>query len=87
MKIVSYVATNKRERSSQVSPIASNDESEYVEKLPFRPLPPKVQKKKKKRRRSRKKEETVSSPALYPHINFFPEGLKYFEDDELDCIH
>ena len=87
MKNVSYVSTNKRKRFFQVSPITSNDQSEYVENLPFRPLSPKVQKKKKKRRRSRKKEEMLSSPMHYPHINFFPKGFKSFEDDELDCIH
>ena len=38
------------------------NESDYVEKLPFQPLPPKVVKKKKKKRlRGKNKEETVSS--------------------------
>src|SRR4051812_27993023 len=40
-KKVSYVSTNKTESFSQVSPIVSNDEPEYVEKLPLQPLPPK----------------------------------------------
>ena len=50
---------NENEESSKVSSTGSNNKPGYVEKLPFKPLPPKVGKKKKK---SRKKEETVSSP-------------------------
>ena len=73
---VSYVANNERERFSQVSPVFSNNESDYVEKLSFQPLPPKVvvkkKKKKKKRRRSKKKEETVSSPKHISPIMVVP---------------
>ena len=58
-----------------------------MEKLPFQSLPPKVEVKKKKRKRSKKKEETVSSPKLVAPINFFPNGYKFIEDGELDCIH
>src|SRR3954470_22504284 len=39
-KNVSYVSTNKNESFSQVSPDVSNDEPEYVRKLPLQPLPP-----------------------------------------------
>jgi hypothetical protein len=58
---------NEREKSSQVSSIVSNNKPGYVEKLPFKPLPPKEgkmkkKKKKKKKKRSKKREETVSSP-------------------------
>ena len=38
-KNVSYVSTNEKESFSQVSPIVSNDEPEYVEKLLLQPLP------------------------------------------------
>ena len=49
---------NEREKSSQVSSIVSNNKPGYVEKLPFKPLPPKEGKTKKKR----SKKKTVSSP-------------------------
>ena len=72
-KNVSYVANNERERFSQVSPVFSNNESDYVEKLPFQPLPPKVVKKKKKKRgRSKNKEETLSSPKHISPIMVVP---------------
>src|SRR4051812_43223633 len=51
---------NEREESSRVSSIVSNNKPGYVEKLPFKPLPPKEGKKKMKR--SKKREEMVSSP-------------------------
>ena len=89
-KNVSYVATNKKANFSQVSPIVSNDKPEYVEKLPLQPLPPKVKKKKNKRRRkrSKKEEEWVSSwPKHIASINFYPNGYKFIEDGELDCIN
>ena len=56
-----FVLINEREESSQVSSVVANNKPGYVEKLPFKPLPPKEGKKKKKRR-SKRREETVSSP-------------------------
>ena len=87
-KNVSYVPTNEREKFSQISPIFSNNESDYVEKLPFQPLPPKVAKK-KKRGRSKNKEETVSSPKHISPIMVVPNEheSKIIEDDPLNCIH
>ena len=55
-----FVLINDRDESSQVSSIVSNNKPGYVEKLHFKPLPPKEGKKKKKR--SKKREETVFSP-------------------------
>ena len=52
-KNVSFIATNEREKISQVSPIVSNDKSEYVQKLPFPPLSPKEARKKRRRKRER----------------------------------
>ena len=48
-----FALINEREESSQVSSIVSNNKLGYVEKLPFKPLPPKEGKKKKKKRRRR----------------------------------
>ena len=78
-KNVSYVG----ERFSQISPVFSNNESDYLEKLPFQPLPPKVVVKKKKRGRSKKKEETVSSPTHISPIMVVPNEYesKIIEDD------
>ena len=61
-----FALINEREESSQVSSIISNNKPGYVEKLPFKPLPPKEgkmkkKKKKKKKKRSKKREETVFS--------------------------
>ena len=89
-KNVSYVATNEREKFSQVSPIFSNDKPCYVVKLPFKPLPPKVAKKKKKKKKRRKKrEETVSSPKHVAPFMVVPSESKskFIEDDSLDCAH
>jgi hypothetical protein len=47
---------NKKEESSKVSSVISVDKPDYVEKLPFKPLPPKEEKKKKKM--SKRREET-----------------------------
>src|SRR3954462_11002499 len=57
---MSFVLINENEESSKVSSIVSNNKPWYVEKLPFKPLPPKEEKKKKTR--SKRREETVSSP-------------------------
>src|ERR1041384_4236439 len=89
-KNVSYVSTNKKESFSQLSPIVSNDKPGYVEKLSLQPLLPKVKKKKNKRsrKRSKKEEEWVTTwPEHIPRIDFYPNGQKFTEDGELDCIH
>jgi hypothetical protein len=66
-----FVLINGKEESSKVSSIVSVNKPGYVEKLPFKPLPPKEgkkkekkkkKKKKKKKRRSKRREETISSP-------------------------
>ena len=59
-----FFLINETKESSKVSSIVS-DKPGYVEKLPFKPLPPKEgkkKKKKKKKRRSKRREETVSYP-------------------------
>jgi hypothetical protein len=56
-----FVLINEKEESSKVSSIISVNKPRYVEKLPFKHLPPKEGKKKKKKRNKRR-EETVSSP-------------------------
>ena len=57
-----------------------------MEKHHLQPLPPNVKKKKKKRRK--KEEEWVSNwPEHIPRINFYPNGHKFLEDGEVDCIH
>src|SRR4051812_21733971 len=89
-KNISYISTNKKESFSQISPIVYNDKAGYVEKFHLQPLPPKVKKKKKKRRRkrSKKEEEWVSTwPEHIPRIKIYPNGHKFLEDGELDCIH
>ena len=53
-----FVLINEKEESSKVSSIVSNNKPGYIEKLPFKPLPPK-DKKKKTKRRSRRREETI----------------------------
>jgi hypothetical protein len=50
---------NKKEQSSKISSIVSVKKPDYVEKLPFKPLPPKEVKKKKKKKRSKRREEMV----------------------------
>jgi hypothetical protein len=74
---------NEKEESSKVSSIVSINKSGYVEKLPFKPLPPKEgkkkKKKKKKRRRSKRRKEMVSSPK---HI----APIIVFDESELDDV-
>jgi hypothetical protein len=61
---------NREEESSKVSFVVSVSKPDYVEKMPFKSLPPKGEsnkskkkkKKKKKKKRSKRREETVSSP-------------------------
>jgi hypothetical protein len=59
-----FYLINKEEKSSKVSSIVSVSKPDYVEKVPFKSLPPEVESKKskKKKKRSKRREETVSSP-------------------------
>src|SRR3954464_16080892 len=52
---MSFVLINEKEESSKVSSIVSNNKAGYVEKLPFKPLPPKEENKKKGSRRERER--------------------------------
>jgi hypothetical protein len=71
---------NKKEEFSKVSSVISVNKPDYVEKLPFKPLPPKEKKKKKKKKkRSKRREETVSSPK---HVAPFI----VFDESELDDV-
>jgi hypothetical protein len=66
---------NKKEESSKVSSIVSVNKPDYVEKLPFKPLPPKEEKKKKKKKkRSKRREEMISSPKHVAPIIVFDES-------------
>jgi hypothetical protein len=49
-----FVLINEKEESSKVSSIIFVNKPGYVEKLPFKPLPPKEVKKKKKKRSKRR---------------------------------
>jgi hypothetical protein len=73
-----FVLINEKEESSKVSSIISINKPGYVEKLPFKPLPPKEGKKKNKKRSKRRK-ETVSSPK---HI----APIIVFDESELDDV-
>jgi hypothetical protein len=68
-----YLIT-KKEESSKVSSVVSVNKPNYVEKLPFKPLPPKEEKKKSKRR-----DEMVSSPK---HV----APIIVFDESELDDV-
>jgi hypothetical protein len=70
---------NREEESSKVSFVVSISKPEYVEKLPFKPLPPQEDSKKKKKKRSKRREETVSSPKHVAPIIIFDE----FELDDV----
>jgi hypothetical protein len=48
-----FVLINEKEESSKVSSIIFVNKPGYVEKLPFKPLPPKEKKKKKRRSKRR----------------------------------
>jgi hypothetical protein len=69
---------NREEESSKVSYVVSVSKSDYVEKMPFKPLPPKEESKKKKKR-SKRREETVSSPK---HVATIID----YDDSELDVL-
>jgi hypothetical protein len=76
-----FILINKMEESSKVSSIVPINKPEYVEKLPFKPLPPKEGKKKKKR--SKRREETVSSPKhVAPIIVDVPMPVTYISDHD-----
>jgi hypothetical protein len=72
---------NREEESSKVSSVVSVSKSDYVEKMPFKPLPPKEESKKKKRKkkRSKRREETVSSPK---HVATIID----YDDSEMDDV-
>jgi hypothetical protein len=70
-----FVLINEKEESSKVSSIVSIRKPGYVEKLPFKPLPPK----KKKKKRSKRREETVSSSK---HV----APIIVFDESELDDV-
>jgi hypothetical protein len=75
-----FYLINKKEESSKVSSIVSvNKPPDYVEKLPFKPLPPKEESKKKKKKRSKRREEIVSSPN---HV----APIIVFDESELDDV-
>jgi hypothetical protein len=74
-----FVLIHEKEESSKVSSIVSVNKPDYMEKLPFKPLPPKEEKKKKKRKRSKRREETVSSPK---HV----APIIVFDESELDDV-
>jgi hypothetical protein len=57
-----FYLINREEESSKVSSIVSVSKSDYVEKMPFKPLPPQGESKKSKKKKSKRREETVSSP-------------------------
>jgi hypothetical protein len=68
-----FVLINEKEESSKISSIISINKPGYVEKLPFKPLPPKEGKKKKKKR-SKRREETISSLKYVAPIIVFDES-------------
>jgi hypothetical protein len=72
-----FVLINEKEESSKVSSIVSINTPGYVEKVPFKPLPPKEGKRKKKK--SKRREETVSSPK---HV----APIIVFDESELDDV-
>jgi hypothetical protein len=73
-----FYLINKKEESSKVSSVVSVSKPDYVEKLPFKPIPPKEESKKKKKR-SKRREETISSPNhVAPSI--------VFDESELDDV-
>jgi hypothetical protein len=71
-----FVLINEKEKSSKLSSIISVNKPGYVEKLPFKPLPPKEKKKKK---RSKRRAEMVSSPK---HV----APIIVFDESELDDV-
>ena len=74
---------NEKEESSRVSSIVSNNKPGYVEKPPFKPLPP--EKGKKKKRRSKRIEEKVSSPKHLAPIIVAADESEFENDDVINC--
>jgi hypothetical protein len=70
---------NREEESSKVSSVLSVSKPDYVEKMPFKSLPPKggsKKSKKKKKKRSKRREEMVSSPKhVAPIIDYDNSNL------------
>jgi hypothetical protein len=70
---------NKEEKSSKVSSVVSVSKPDYVEKMPFKSLPPKGESKKskkKKKKRIKRREEMVSSPKyVAPIIDYDNSNL------------
>jgi hypothetical protein len=86
------VLINEKEESSKVSSIFCDKKPGYVEKLPFKPLPPKEGKNKKKKR-SKRREQTVSSlkhvaPIIVfageSELNDVPMPVTYSSDHDLE---
>jgi hypothetical protein len=75
-----FVLINKKEESSKVSSIVCDKKPGYVEKLPFKTLPPKEGKKKKKKKRSKRREETVS---FLKHV---APIIVFVDESELDDV-
>jgi hypothetical protein len=70
-----FYLINREKESSKVSSVASISKPDYVEKLPFKSLPPKEESK-KKNKRSKRREDTVSSPKhVAPIIIFYESKL------------
>jgi hypothetical protein len=69
---------NREEESSKVSSIVSISKPDYVEKMPFKPLPPKEESKKKKKRSKRREETVLSLKHVAPIIDY--------DDSELDDV-
>jgi hypothetical protein len=69
-----FYLISREEESSKVSSVVSVSKPDYVEKMPFKSLPPKGEskkKKKKKNKRSKRREETVSfSKHVAPIIDY-----------------
>jgi hypothetical protein len=59
-----FYLINREKESSKVSSVVPISKPDYVEKISFKPLPPKGESKKsmKKKKRSKRREEIVSSP-------------------------
>jgi hypothetical protein len=81
-----FALINEKEKSCKLSSIVFDNKLGYVEKLPFKPLPPKEKNKKKKKKkkknkrwRSKMREKTVFSPK---HV----APIIVFDESELDDV-
>jgi hypothetical protein len=72
-----FYLINREDESSKVSSVVPVSKPDYVEKMPFKPLPPKGESKKsKKKKRSKRREGTVSSPKhVAPIIDYDNSNL------------